>query len=171
MTTQHLTDTDLAAQPVAYWTGLAYEATIARIRAHMAELGTSQPQFWILRNLSPHDLSPDGHGRTVPELKEAMTTYLRPEDDLSAEAQTLLAKGWITRDGDGRLWITEAGEEARTEVKRHAPAVRARLHEGIDDADYVTAVKVLRRMILNSGDPAGVLTSPATGPSSGSGRP
>ncbi|GAV44886.1 MarR family winged helix-turn-helix transcriptional regulator [Streptomyces acidiscabies] len=157
MTTENLTDADLAAQPVAYWTGVAYEATIAHIRAHMAELGTSQPQFWILRNLSRHDLSPDGHGRTVVELRDAMTTYLRPEDDLAAEAESLLAKGWISRDGDDRLWITEAGEEARTAVKRHAPAVRGQMHEGIDDADYVTTVKVLRRLVRNAGDPAGVL--------------
>ncbi|QNP74600.1 winged helix-turn-helix transcriptional regulator [Streptomyces roseirectus] len=157
MTAQHLTDAELAAQPVAHWTGLAYEATLAHIRAHMAELGTSQPQFWILRNLSRHDLSPDGHGRTIPQLREAMATYLRPEDDLAAEADLMLAKGWLTRDGEARLWITGAGEEARTEIRRHAPAVRARMHEGVDDADYVTTVKVLRRMIRNAGDPAGVL--------------
>ncbi|WP_416968859.1 MarR family winged helix-turn-helix transcriptional regulator [Streptomyces sp. 4F14] len=157
MTTQHPADAELAAQPVAYWTGVAYQATIARIRTHLAELGTSQPQFWILRHLSRDDLSVDGQGRTVTELRDAMTTYLRPEDDLATEAETLLAKGWITRDGDDRLWITGAGEEARMTVKRHAPAIREEMHEGIDDADYVTTVKVLRRLILNSGDPEGVL--------------
>jgi hypothetical protein len=29
MTTQDLSDADLAAQPAAYWTGVAYEALIA----------------------------------------------------------------------------------------------------------------------------------------------
>ncbi|MET8982483.1 MarR family winged helix-turn-helix transcriptional regulator [Streptomyces sp. NPDC004539] len=157
MTTQHLTDAELAAQPIAYWTGVAYEATIAHVRSHMAELGTSQPQFWILRHLSRHDLSADGQGRTVPELREAMTGYLRPEDDLAAESETLLGKRWITRDGEERLWITEAGEDARLEIKRHAPAVRERMHEGVDDADYITTVKVLRRLIENTGDPGGAL--------------
>ncbi|WP_433554120.1 hypothetical protein ACQP08_13865 [Micromonospora zamorensis] len=54
--------------------------------------------------------------------------------------------------GDSR--ITEAGEAARVDLKQHAPAIRARIHHGIDDADYVTALKVLRQMIRNTDGPA-----------------
>jgi hypothetical protein len=144
-------DAALAAQPAAYWTGAAYEALIAFTRARQAELGYTQPQFWLLRNLSVHDLAPDGHGRTVPELDRAMAAYLRPEDDLTAEAEVLLERGWLDRDGEGRLRITEAGEAARVDLKRNAPAIRSRIHEGVADADYVTAVKVLQRMIRNTG--------------------
>lgn len=151
MTTQQFSDAELAAQPAAYWTGAAYEALIAFIRARHAELGFTQPQFWLLRNLSKNDISPDGHGMTVPELQRAMSSYLRPEDDLEAEAKILLERGWLTRDGDGRLWITEAGEEARLDIKRHAPAIRDRIHQGIDDADYVTTLKVLQQMMRNTG--------------------
>ncbi|MGT2530394.1 MarR family transcriptional regulator [Streptomyces nojiriensis] len=148
---EHLTDAELASQPAAYWTGLAYESLIAFTRARQAELGHTQPGFWLLRNLSRNDLSPDGEGMTIPRLQEAMSTYLRPEDDLAAEAEVLLERGWLTRDGDGRLWISEAGEEARLDLKRHAPAITARIHDGIAEADYVTTLKVLRRMILNTG--------------------
>ncbi|MFB7368262.1 MarR family transcriptional regulator [Streptomyces sp. NPDC056222] len=151
MTTRHLSDTDLAAQPAAYWTGLAYEALIASTRAHLVELGFTQPQFWLLRNLSKRDISPDGHGMTIPELQQAMRTYIRPEDDLEAEAEALLERGFLTRDDRGRLWITESGDEARAEIRRHAPALRGRIHRGIDDADYVTTLKVLRQMIRNTG--------------------
>lgn len=35
-----------------------------------------------------------------------------------------------------------------------APAIRAALHEGIDDADYVTTLKVLQQLIRNSGGTA-----------------
>ncbi|MEU2395440.1 MarR family winged helix-turn-helix transcriptional regulator [Streptomyces sp. NPDC007369] len=148
---QDLSDAGLAAQPAAYWTGVAYEALIAFTRARQAELGFTQPQYWLLRNLSKHDLSPDGQGMTVPELRQAMASYLRAEDDLAAEAEVLLGQGRLTRGADGRLWITEAGEEARTRIKEHTPAIRARIHEGIADADYVTALKVLRQMIRNTG--------------------
>jgi hypothetical protein len=151
MSQQGPSDAELAAQPAAYWTGVAYEALIAYTRARQAELGFTQPGFWLLRNLSVNDLSPDGRGMTVPELRQAMTGYLRPEDDLAAEAEELLERGWLTRDGDGRLWITEAGDGARAALARHAPAIRDRIHEGIDDADYVTALKVLHRMIRNTG--------------------
>jgi hypothetical protein len=151
MNLDELTDEQLAGQPAAYWTGVAYEALIAFTRQRQAEAGFTQPGFWLLRNLSANDLSPDGRGRTVPELEEAMRTYLRAEDDLAAEAAVLAGQGLLTRDDDGRWWITEAGEAARLEMKKAAPAIRARIHEGIDDADYVAALKVLGRLIANVG--------------------
>ncbi|CBG71473.1 MarR family transcriptional regulator [Streptomyces sp. LBUM 1478] len=149
--TQQVSDAELAAQPAAYWTGVAYESLIAYTRARQAEKGHTQPQFWLLRNLSPNDLSPDGGGMTLPELRAAMASYLRPEDDLETESEGLLEQGRLTRDADGRLWLTTAGEQARVEFARNAPAVRAALHEGIDDADYVITVKVLQRLIRNAG--------------------
>jgi hypothetical protein len=151
MNLDELTDEQLAGQPAAYWTGVAYEALIAFTRRKQAEAGFTQPGFWLLRNLSVNDLSPDGRGRTVAELEEAMSTYLRAEDDLTAEAAALAGQGLLTRDGDGRWQITEAGEAARLEMKKAAPAIRARIHEGIDDADYVAALKVLGRLIANVG--------------------
>ncbi|MFF5358165.1 MarR family transcriptional regulator [Streptomyces scabiei] len=149
--TQQLSDAELAGQPAAYWTGVAYEALIAYTRARQAAKGYTQPQFWLLRNLSPHDLSPDGDGMTVPALRAAMASYLRPEDDLAAESEVLLERGWLTRDADGLLRLTPEGEQARVDLARNAPAIRAALHEGIDDADYVTTVKVLQRLIRNAG--------------------
>ncbi|MEU6238874.1 MarR family transcriptional regulator, partial [Kitasatospora sp. NPDC047058] len=89
MTTRQMTDAELAGQPAAYWTGVAYEALIAYTRARQAEKGYTQPQFWLLRNLSANDISPDGEGMTLPELREAMRSYIRPEDDLAAESAVL----------------------------------------------------------------------------------
>ncbi|WP_030792382.1 MarR family winged helix-turn-helix transcriptional regulator [Streptomyces sp. NRRL S-920] len=153
-TNQQITDAQLAAQPAAYVTGLAYEALIAYTRAKQAEKGYTQPQFWLLRNLSKNDISPDGEGVTLAELRAAMASYIRPEDDLAAEAEVLIGRGWLTRDAEDRLWLTEEGEQARVELRRNAPAIRAALHEGIDDADYVTTVKVLQQMIRNAGGTA-----------------
>ncbi|MBL1120545.1 winged helix-turn-helix transcriptional regulator [Streptomyces sp. 110] len=151
MTPQQISDANLAGQPAAYWTGLAYEALIAFTRAQIAELGFTQPQYWLLRNLSKNDISPDGHGMTIPELQHAMSSYIRTEDDLETEAGGLLEGGWLVRDDEGRLWITESGEEARISLNQHAPAIRGLIHQGIDDADYVTALKVLQQMMRNTG--------------------
>ncbi|MFD9453701.1 MarR family transcriptional regulator [Streptomyces sp. NPDC059985] len=151
MTTQQTSDAELAGRPAAYWTGVAYEALTAYTRARQVELGYTHPQFWLLRNLSANDISPDGKGMTLRELREAMTSYIRPEDDLAVEAEVLLERGWLTRDAEERLWLTEEGERARVDLGRHGPAIRAALHEGIDDADYVTTLKVLQRLIQNAG--------------------
>ncbi|MFF3174286.1 MarR family transcriptional regulator [Streptomyces sp. NPDC057900] len=154
MTTQQISDAELAGQPAAYWTGLAYEALIARTRAQIAERGYTQPQFWLLRNLSENDISPDGEGMTLPELRAAMTSYIRPEDDLAAEAEVLLERGRLTRDTEDRLWLTEDGEQARLDLARNAPAIREVLHKDIEDADYVTTLKVLQQFIRNAGGTA-----------------
>jgi len=153
MTIQQSSDVELAGQPAAYWTGVAYEALISYTRAQQAEKGYTQPQFWLLRNLSVNDISPDGEGMTLPELRKAMASYIRPEDDLAAEAEVLLERGWLARDAEDRLWLTEVGEQTRVDLARNAPAIRAVLHQGIDDADYVTTVKVLQRLIRNAGRP------------------
>lgn len=153
-TQQQLSDAELAGQPAAYWTGVAYEALIAFTRARQAEKGYTQPQFWLLRNLSENDISPDGEGMTLPELHKAMASYIRPEDDLAAEAEVLVERGWLNRDAEDRLWLTEEGERARVDLALNGPAIRAALHEGIDDADYVTTVKVLRQLIRNAGGTA-----------------
>ncbi|MFE0048215.1 MarR family transcriptional regulator [Streptomyces albireticuli] len=151
MTTEHMSDAQLAAQPAAYWTGMAYEALIAFTRAQLVELGMSQPQYWLLRNLSKNDISPDGHGMTVPELQRAMSSYIRPEDDLEADSEVLLGRGWLTRDDEGRLWITDEGDEARAALHPRIPAIRDHIHQGVDDSDYVVALKVLRQMMRNVG--------------------
>lgn len=151
MEAQEHSQEELAAQPVAYWTGVAYEEIIGFIRRQQAGLGFTQPQYWILRHLSKNDISVDGHGMSVPELADATKAYLRPEDDLAADAATMLARGWVTRDDDGRLWITETGDAARADLKTHAPGWRDRIHEGVDDADYATTLKVLQRMMRNVG--------------------
>ncbi|WP_405698136.1 MarR family transcriptional regulator [Streptomyces sp. NBC_01185] len=146
-----ISDTALAGQPAAYWTGVAHEALIAYTRARQADKGYTQPQFRLLRNLSVNDISPDAEGMTLPELREAMASYIRPEDDLAAESEVLLGRGRLTRDTRNRLWLTEEGERARVDLARNAPAIRAALHEGIDDTDYVTTVRVLQRLIRNAG--------------------
>jgi hypothetical protein len=140
-----------AGQVAAYWTRLAYESIIRFTRDEQAKRGFTQPQFWILRHLSGHDLAPDdGAAMTIPQLQEAMTEYIRPDDDLASEAEVLIGRGWIHADHDGRLRLTDAGEAARLQMKQSAPEIRSLIHRGIDDADYVAALKVLHKLIANT---------------------
>ena len=150
MTSADRPDAHPSSEPPAYWTRLAYESVIGFIRAEQGKRGFTQPQFWILRHLSPHDLSEHGHGMTLLQLQEAMAEYIRPEDDLGAEAEVLLGRGQLRRATDGTLFLTDEGEAARLAWKAHAPEIRALVHEGIDDADYATTIKVLKKLISNT---------------------
>lgn len=140
-----------ASQVAAYWTRLAYESIIRFTRDEQTRRGFTQPQFWILRHLSRHDLaSDDGAGMTIPQLQQAMSEYLRPEDDLASEAKVLLGRGWIDADHDGRLRLTDAGEAARQQMKQSAPEIRSLIHRGVNDDDYVAALRVLHKLIANT---------------------
>ncbi|MFJ3789017.1 MarR family transcriptional regulator [Kitasatospora sp. NPDC090091] len=151
MTNQQLSDPEPATQSAAYWTGAAHAALMAFIRARRADLGFTEAQHWLLRLLSAQDLSPDGRGLTVPELRQALRAHLGPGADPGEEAATLVELGWLRGDDAGRLWITEAGEAARADLAEHAPAVRERILRGIDDADWATTVRVLHQLIRNVG--------------------
>jgi hypothetical protein len=100
VTAPQSSDARLAKEVAAYWTRLAYESIIAFTRAQQAERGYSQPQFWLPRNLSTQDLAADDEGRTLPEPAHAMADYLREEDDLESESDTLVRRGWLWCETD-----------------------------------------------------------------------
>ncbi|MFI6079984.1 MarR family winged helix-turn-helix transcriptional regulator [Streptomyces sp. NPDC051217] len=142
-------DTALAAQPIGYWSGAANRAIITHIRQAMARLHVSQPQWWVLNQLAG---APTAMSQV--ELARRLRDYLDPGTTLGPDIETLLARGWITTGADGRLSLTGAGEAGRARIKELVLELRAQIHDGIDDAEYVRALGVLRRMISNvGGDP------------------
>ncbi|WP_206422555.1 hypothetical protein [Nocardioides pantholopis] len=91
-----------------------------------AEKGENQPRLWSLRHLSANDISPDGAAMTVPEMREATLSYLRPEDDLTAEAEVLVGRGWLTRHVEQRQRLADAGERAPSTSRMHPHHPEAR---------------------------------------------
>ncbi|MFI9205763.1 MarR family winged helix-turn-helix transcriptional regulator [Streptomyces sp. NPDC053048] len=143
------TDFDsLAAQPIGYWSWVAHEAVIRHIRTAMAHVDITQPQWWILNHV--HNAGEAGLRR------EQIGERLRPvvgigSPEIGQAADSLLARGWLTADGDGLLHLTDAGREAKARTKEVVTRVRSEIHDGITDEEYVAALRVLRRMIDNTG--------------------
>lgn len=48
-------DTDLIKQPIGYWSWAAHQAVVTRIQAALAEIGTTQPQWWALAQVARAD--------------------------------------------------------------------------------------------------------------------
>ncbi|SEM06448.1 hypothetical protein [Rhodococcus maanshanensis] len=152
--TTELDDGTLARLPIGQWTDAAHTEVISFIRRWLAARGLTQPQYWIIRNLHQDDLASAAEaesGLTPAELTARMSSYLLPQDEPESDAADLVERGLLTRDAAGRLRLAEPGRRAHALVKEQLPGVRREIHAGIDDADYVTTVKVLRRMILNVG--------------------
>ncbi|MFJ6695435.1 MarR family winged helix-turn-helix transcriptional regulator [Streptomyces sp. NPDC091272] len=140
----HAADADLASQPVAYWTGVASNAVKNLLRDSMARLDITQPQWWVLNRV-------DAGPQTRAEVVAALAEFADNPYDISRVVDQLLHRGWLATDpAGGQLNLTEAGLAGKAEVKQLVSGLRAQVHEGVSDEEYVAALKVLRRMTANA---------------------
>lgn len=136
-------DDALAAQPVGYWSGLAHSAVTRHLRDALARVDVTQPQYWVLNRVRYGPVAP-----TREELVAELTPLADGPQDISRAVDQLLHRGWIGRDGQ-RFHLTEDGEAARVRLRELVTGLRAEVHRGISDAEYVAALKVLRTMVAN----------------------
>ncbi|MFE2560862.1 MarR family winged helix-turn-helix transcriptional regulator [Streptomyces sp. NPDC059352] len=138
------TDDALATQPVGYWSGLAHAAVTRHLRDAMAGIDATQPQYWVLNCVN---------GETGAQSREEVVSRLTPLADgpheIARVVDQLLYRGWLGTDEEQRLRLTDAGEAARLRLRELVTELRAEVHEGISDEEYVAALKVLRRMVAN----------------------
>ncbi|MFB6436572.1 MarR family winged helix-turn-helix transcriptional regulator [Streptomyces sp. NPDC056411] len=137
-------DDMLATQPVGYWSGLAHAAVTRHLRDAMAKIDATQPQYWVLNRVK--------YGPTAPSRAE-LVTQLTPladgQHEIARVIDQLLHREWLRIDVGQRLHLTDAGEAARARLRELVTELRAVVHKGISDEEYVAALKVLRRMVTN----------------------
>jgi hypothetical protein len=123
---------ELASQPVGYWSGEAYRRVVGRIRAELAVEDLTQPHWWTLK------------------LTERLVSFDDLGIDFDGVFDDLIARGWMKEDA-GILTLTETGEAGRLRARDRNARAHEQMHEGIETAEYVAALNVLRRMIANLG--------------------
>jgi hypothetical protein len=143
------TDDMLATQPIGYWSGLAHAAVTRHLRDAMARIDVTQPQYWVLNRVKGGPAAPS---------REEVVTQLTPladgQHEIARVVDQLLHRNWLRTDTGQHLHLTDAGEAARMRLRDLVTELRAVVHEGISDEEYVAALKVLRRMITNVEDDA-----------------
>ncbi|MDI2132795.1 MarR family winged helix-turn-helix transcriptional regulator [Yinghuangia seranimata] len=145
MTITEYSDTALAAQPIGYWSGVAHKAVITHLRATLAKEQLGQPHWWTLNHV---DGSP---GAWTPEdLARRLQPFADPGVAFEPVFAELVARGWLVERG-GVLDLTSAGETGLARTRERMARATARIHDGVDDADFVVTMRVLRRMIHNVG--------------------
>ncbi|WP_329386306.1 MarR family transcriptional regulator [Streptomyces sp. NBC_01351] len=139
-------DDALASQPIGYWSGLAHTAVTAHLRDAMARIDVTQPQYWVLNRVNAPGSAP-----SRAEVVAQLAPLADGEHEIPRVIDQLLHRGWLRADGDNgtRLHLTGPGEAARARLRELVTGVRAVVHEGISDEEYVAALKVLRRMVAN----------------------
>lgn len=143
-------DAELIRQPIGYWSWAAYDAVVSRTRGALAELGTTQPQWWALAQVALAE-----QVKTRDEVTGILRGYLSVgEDLLSEEIDTVIVRGWMTQDPEGRLEITAGGREFFDEAAGLQKELRDERHAGVSDEEYLITLKVLQRFIHNVGGQA-----------------
>jgi MarR family transcriptional regulator, organic hydroperoxide resistance regulator len=142
-------DTQLVGQPIGYWSWAASHAVVTYIRAQLAQVGLSQPQWWTLAQVDGSE-----HGKTRAEVTAVLHGYLGVGDALRPEIDALLDRGLLEVDDDERLRLTATGAALFRRAAEVQTANRAQIHAGVPDDEYVTTLKVLQRMIHNVGGTA-----------------
>ncbi|MFE1586348.1 MarR family winged helix-turn-helix transcriptional regulator [Streptomyces sp. NPDC058737] len=141
------TDAELVRRPVGYWSWATYQAVVSRTRAALAELGTTQPQWWVLAQVARA-----GTPRTRAEVSGLLREHLDTGPEaMESEIDATITAGWIVQTApDDRLSLTPEG---RTFFER-AAAVQDDLwkqHQAGADEEYLTTMQVLQRFIRNTG--------------------
>jgi DNA-binding MarR family transcriptional regulator len=140
-------DAELIQQPIGYWSWAAFKAVVSRTQAALAELGTTQPQWWVLAQVARADTA-----RFRPEVSRLLENYLDTGSEaMEGEIDRTIAQGWITEDSEGRLSITEEGRAFYDKAAALQGELWAERHAGISDEEYLTTLKVLQRFIHNTG--------------------
>jgi hypothetical protein len=134
-------------QPIGFWTARAGEAIRARTRAALSEIGVTQPEWWVLHQLT---LYPEGVGRA------AIVETIGPNDTpaaIESAIDSAIGKGWIRADG-ARLLPSAAGTEQFERAAEVQKALQDERMVGITAEDFATTISVLQKTIANVGGDA-----------------
>lgn len=143
-------DAELIKQPIGYWSWAAYDAVVTRTRTALAEIGTTQPQWWVLAQVARADTA-----RTRDEISRLLRNYLAAgPDTMESEIDRTIDQGWITQDAEGQLGLTPEGRAFYDKAAALQGELWAERHAGVSDEEYLTTVKVLQRFIHNTGGQA-----------------
>lgn len=140
-------DAELIRQPIGYWSWAAFHAVVTRTRAALAEIGTTQPQWWVLAQVARADTP-----KTRDEVARLLRNYLDTGSEaMESEIDRTIAQGWITEDTEGHLSLTAEGGAFHGKAAALQDELWAERHADVSDEEYLTTLKVLQRFIHNTG--------------------
>ena len=134
-------------QPIGFWTARAGEAIRARTRGALHEIGVTQPEWWLLHQISLHPAGAD-RAETIEKIGHNDT----PEAIVEA-IDSARSKGWIV-ESNSRLKFTPDGRDTFRRAADLQNMLQEERMNGISAADFVTTIEVLQRTIRNVGGDA-----------------
>lgn len=129
--------------PIGYWIKRADEALTARIDEAQAANGLSRTGWQILHAL--HEAGSMTH--------EQLAELLRPfagTESLAEQIAHLAGRGLIESERDTTAYrLTDRGRQVHADALASKREIRWRAVQGVSEADYLTAMRVLQRIAEN----------------------
>ncbi|MCJ0979015.1 MarR family winged helix-turn-helix transcriptional regulator [Rhodococcus sp. ARC_M12] len=134
-------------QPIGFWTARAGEAIRARTRGALHDIGITQPEWWLLHQISLHPAGAD-RGETIEKIGHNDTP-----DAIVEAIDSARSKGWIV-ESNSSLKFTPDGRDTFRSAADLQNMLQDERMNGISEADFVTTIEVLQRTIQNVGGDA-----------------
>ncbi|MDV8021268.1 MarR family winged helix-turn-helix transcriptional regulator [Rhodococcus sp. IEGM 1330] len=134
-------------QPIGFWTARAGEAIRARTRGALHDIGVTQPEWWLLHQISLHPAGAD-RAETIDKIGHNDT----PEAIVEA-IESAGAKGLVV-ESNSRVNFTPEGRDTFRRAADLQNMLQEERMSGISEADFVTTIEVLQRTIRNVGGDA-----------------
>ena len=91
----------------------------------------------------------EGLTRRHWEVLHSLATGNEQETDVDTVVSDLVGRGWVVRQGTGRIGLTPDGAAAHDRVNRAVGRVRRHVADGLSRNEYERTILVLSRMVEN----------------------
>lgn len=106
-----VTEDELVAQPIGYWSGAVHKAVVNQLRDAMSTIDVTQPQWWTLTRVDA------GGGLNREDVAMQLGGIADTPYEIPRAIDQLLYRGWIASDEAGRLYLTDAGRTAQARIR------------------------------------------------------
>lgn len=130
--------------PIGYWIKKADEVLTTRIDEAQKAHGLNRTEWQILNLLR------ESSAATREQIAEVLRPFVDAES-IAATLTSLVERGLVEADGGEieHLRLTELGESIHAVALETQKGIRQRSMQGIDEAEYVTTVRVLQQLVKN----------------------
>src|SRR5262245_21720093 len=127
-------------RPIGYWLKHLDRLIEETFSQTLASDGLTRRHWQILNTLA-RGPAPSA------ELTNALDPFVRHDPAaLDTAVDDLANCGWVSRDQDGRLCLTQAGQTAHQQTQERVQQTRGLILRGVSTSEYATVIDILTRM-------------------------
>jgi DNA-binding MarR family transcriptional regulator len=129
-------------QPIGYWLKLLDRLIEENFDRVLGAQGLTRRHWQVLNSIASGPMDQGQLDRALAPFADSPSWTSTPIVD------DLRTRDWLETSGDG-LTLTTVGQAAMVELRTSVAATRARVSDGITEAQYAATIETLARMCAN----------------------